>query len=489
MGAENLILKTPPRTRQPSEVKLTARKVFGAVNSSTKYKRVENWLHNQSHAQTESNQTTDGEASCEYTTESEAHDSDGSEGLADSVATTCLPGTGNKSQFTSSEVINGSSDLLKDSSEGHSSSAVKVITRIKRRNSERPVSVSCISQLQKLKPSNCSSDDANNQGLANHSISESALNMLNINQTDPRMRDADGKSSLKKKRKKLQKKQRSESGSNASETSGKRRGSRTSLKKSDTLTGVWQTQNDCTNDIPVEHENEDEKASVKPNFLIGGSISNDFSAKHLGTLATLAQYNNDGNAGPNELSFTGTEDNSNLSEQQVWDDYQEKYMSEAYSEGRDSDAARKLLEFGDDYRNFIDSQSDNCSSLSAANNLDSMSPPRGRKPFDIGQINKPLSRSPMDDDNVMRRRREFELGIERRHRANADNHRKSFTDGKLFFFLYECLLQCYSIFFSETQINVLLPFLLKCILLTIWLIESDTDSCYYNYNIIIFVFF
>jgi hypothetical protein len=43
---------------------------------------------------------------------------------------------------------------------------------------------------------------------------------------------------------------------------------------------------------------------------------------------------------------------------------QEKYMSEAYSEeAPDSEAARKLWEFGDDYRNFLDSQSDCASSL------------------------------------------------------------------------------------------------------------------------------
>lgn len=38
--------------------------------------------------------------------------------------------------------------------------------------------------------------------------------------------------------------------------------------------------------------------------------------------------------------------------------FQEKYLSEAYSEAHDSDAARRLLEFGEDYRNFLDSQSD-----------------------------------------------------------------------------------------------------------------------------------
>lgn len=40
-------------------------------------------------------------------------------------------------------------------------------------------------------------------------------------------------------------------------------------------------------------------------------------------------------------------------------------MSEAYSEETaDNEAARRLLEFGDDYRNFLDSQSDCASSLS-----------------------------------------------------------------------------------------------------------------------------
>lgn len=50
--------------------------------------------------------------------------------------------------------------------------------------------------------------------------------------------------------------------------------------------------------------------------------------------------------------------------EQAWDSYQEKYMSEAYSEEPvDAEAAKRLLEFGDDYRNFLDSQSDCASSL------------------------------------------------------------------------------------------------------------------------------
>ncbi|XP_049817339.1 klarsicht protein [Aethina tumida] len=56
--------------------------------------------------------------------------------------------------------------------------------------------------------------------------------------------------------------------------------------------------------------------------------------------------------------------NLNLAEEQLsslsdtWDNYQENYLSEPYSESKDSDAARRLLEFGEDYRKFLDSQSD-----------------------------------------------------------------------------------------------------------------------------------
>lgn len=441
MGAENLVrdelLKVPVRSRrQSADAQVSVRKTVHSLNSS-KYKRVEHWLQNQS----QSKQTlmvpssnTDGEASYECSTDSDAHDSDGSEGLADSVATTCLQGTVNKSQCTSIEVITSSVDLMKDSPDSCSN---KVIPRSIRRNSERPVSVSCISQLTKQSPTNCSSDDANNQGLANHSISESALHMLNIgSQSSLRMRNSDSKNSLKKRRMRLKKKQRSESGSNASEASGgNRRGSYNSLIKSESFSSnvvIKETQTATViESVPTEVDNDDENALPKPNFQLGACTKNMFNASHLGNLAPLAFYNLDGNANNREQSFTGTEDNSNVSEQidQVWDDYQEKYLSEAYSEGRDSDAARKLLEFGDDYRNFIDSQSDCCSSLSAANNLDSMSPPRGRKPIgNVQVINKSASKSPSDDDNAMRKRRAFE--IEWRRRNHADGHRKPFTEGK-----------------------------------------------------------
>lgn len=64
------------------------------------------------------------------------------------------------------------------------------------------------------------------------------------------------------------------------------------------------------------------------------------------------------------------EDMSSLSEQ-AWDPYQEyKYLSEPYSEDIDQEAARRLLDFGDDYRKYIDS--DGASSFSGI-------PHRGRR--------------------------------------------------------------------------------------------------------------
>ena len=101
---------------------------------------------------------------------------------------------------------------------------------------------------------------------------------------------------------------------------------------------------------------------------------------NLGSLAALANYNLDGvEKAETDLNGTGTgtEEMSSFSEQ-AWDNYQEKYMSEPYSEDRDTDAARRLLDFGDDYRNFIDSQSDCASSSLSAANMDSLSPPRFR---------------------------------------------------------------------------------------------------------------
>lgn len=244
------------------------------------------------------------------------------------------------------------------------------------------------------------------------------------------IKSSDSRNSLKRRRLRLKKKQRSESGSNNSDSSN-RRSRIGSLTKSESFSGSIfpeESQNGTLTVASSTSEIESEDRSLpKPNFQLGAYTSGMFtcsSATKLGSLAPLAFYNCDQDMTPvREPSYTGTEENSNP-DQQAWDDYQEKYMSEAYSEGRDSDAARKLLEFGDDYRNFLDSQSDCCSSLSAANNLDSMSPPRNRKMLPVLP-----NKAPSDEDNTMRRRRELEF--ERRRRAFAESTRRFTAEGTI----------------------------------------------------------
>lgn len=169
-------------------------------------------------------------------------------------------------------------------------------------------------------------------------------------------------------------------------------------------------------------ESEDEQM-MKPDFKIGSSMNvyANPSANHLGSLAALANYNREKN--DQDLNETGTE-NTSFSEQ-MWDNYMEKYNSEAYSEDRDVDGARRLLEFGDDYRNFIDSQSDCCSSLSAAN-IDSLSPPRPRK--NINGIAQNLSLSSNDNSmKVLRQRRIQELPeMERRRLSEGEKPAETF---------------------------------------------------------------
>ena len=129
-----------------------------------------------------------------------------------------------------------------------------------------------------------------------------------------------------------------------------------------------------------DSEEEEEKTTLaKPQFRIGSLTRPRCGSVNLGSLAKLANYNIDTTEkSENDLNLTGTEEAQSSFSEQAWDNYQEKYMSEAYSEERDTDAARRLLDFGDDYRNFMDSQSDCCSSLSAQN-MDSLSPPRFRR--------------------------------------------------------------------------------------------------------------
>jgi len=89
---------------------------------------------------------------------------------------------------------------------------------------------------------------------------------------------------------------------------------------------------------------ERRKLSAQPMFRLGPEG---------GKVTRFTNYTSD-KARSAESSFSET----------AWDPYQEKYMSEPYSEENADQDARRILEFGEDYRNFFDSQSESASSLS-----------------------------------------------------------------------------------------------------------------------------
>ncbi|XP_065359855.1 klarsicht protein isoform X4 [Calliphora vicina] len=412
------------------------------------------------------------------------HCSDTSE-VSDSIAT-CMQ-TSTNSYGNSTERIGGSAEPIVNAATSNQSLNVKVVKRQQnRRKSERPWSVSCLSQL---------TTDANQvaakvntisnvqSGLASHSISESALDSLSpgrprasSSSAVTQVKSYDSKGSLK--RRKTRKKKLSYTNGKKSDTNSEDNNNHphhhamynhhpSTHQEELTLTpknaptllmqtcenmtpkqiqeitqALMQLQNsDSTEQLQLAtgilqqhqltavvsgptNESEEENHLMKPNFRVGSFTTAYMTNEaRLGSLAALATYMNDEDQQGGEYNTTGTEDHHSSFSETAWDNYQEKYNSENYSEGFDSDAARKLLEFGDDYRNFIDSQSDCCSSLSAANNLDSFSPPR----MDSLQQNE--SKIITQDTIVSsvdhaRRRRALELEYERR-RKNLEIRRKS----------------------------------------------------------------
>ncbi|XP_072933500.1 uncharacterized protein klar isoform X2 [Epargyreus clarus] len=123
-----------------------------------------------------------------------------------------------------------------------------------------------------------------------------------------------------------------------------------------------------------------EGGPVRPRLAKSMERERTFLALSLGDPSQLWDLSVDKDSDIDKSVTAGTEEHSSFSEQ-AWDFYQEKYNSEPYSEAPDSDAARRLLEFGDDYRAFLDSQSDCCSSLSAQpENEHSPSGTRRRRP-------------------------------------------------------------------------------------------------------------
>ncbi|XP_036219720.2 klarsicht protein isoform X4 [Bactrocera oleae] len=418
--------------------------------------------------------------------------SDTSEGLTESIAT-CMQTSTNSFGGNSTECFASSAEPIVSSAPilGYGSSNqslnVKIVKRSQsRRKSERPWSVSCLSQLttgtvpiETIAPV----VDHAQTGLATHSISESALDSLSPSRQRVsssstinviQVKSSNSKGSLK--RRKTRKKKMSTSGNlgvvatnshsvvKKSPDSGSEdtaamprltqtllmkscesmstqqireitsallclhRGNGTNLNEGATGTAQYTLEESQQHAMPQSHKDMDEGVPLmKPNFRVGSyTTAHMRNEKRLGSLAALATYMNDEEEEQQGEYTTGTEDHHSSFSETAWDNYQEKYNSENYSEGFDSDAARKLMEFGDDYRNFIDSQSDCCSSLSAANNLDSLSPPRmdSLQQADTKTITQDTIANSVDH---ARRRRALDLEYERR-RKTLEVRRKSCQD-------------------------------------------------------------
>ncbi|XP_030239933.1 uncharacterized protein LOC108650351 isoform X4 [Drosophila navojoa] len=382
--------------------------------------------------------------------------SDSSEGFTDSIAT-CMQ-TSTNSYGNSTERIGGSAEPIHQPAtplgfgSSNQSLNVKIVKRTQtRRKSERPWSVSCLSQLttdaaQLTTAITAVGQSSPGTGLASHSISESALDSLS---PGPRARTAsssgtgsnaarkaDSKGSLRRRRARKKRMsaasagKKSDSGSEApgdlTQTLMKSCESMSSQQLQEFTNALLSIQKvSPTKDEPAP-EADSESQLMVPKFRVGSFTTAALRASEirLGALAALSNYMHEDEQ---QAELSTEEHHSSISET-AWDNYQEKYNSENYSEGLDSDAARRLLEFGDDYRNFIDSQSDCCSSLSAANNLDSFSPPRmdslQQHELKALHINQETISSSVDH---ARRQRALELQYERR-RKTLEVRRKSCQD-------------------------------------------------------------
>lgn len=278
--------------------------------TNPKIKRVQEWLEhnpllNEIDLISTSAPTTDCDASGEYTTESDtgARDSDTSEGVANSV-TTCLPG-GSTSQATSTEIIGGSSEPLLETTITENDGVApienpKVIMRtIGRRNSDRPWSVSCISQLTINVNKSRSQDQMNNQGLLSFSISESALHTLS-SQKKPQIQNSDSKNSLKKRRNKTRRRVDIRKSDSESDCCAPKCISPIILNKSESFTAQSNIGQDLTvalTKLTITTDDDDCNDLMKPKFCLGGPLTNVLvpggTVNNLGSLAALSSYNRD----------------------------------------------------------------------------------------------------------------------------------------------------------------------------------------------------
>ncbi|XP_044765363.1 uncharacterized protein LOC123321698 isoform X2 [Coccinella septempunctata] len=324
-------------------------KKLGRLQAFNKMSRVKQWLVNKR-----------PEDSCDASGEDEEKESQISEDFDQSTAT-CKGNLDYDSHNTSFTELNSSE------------STPKVTMRQRKYNGNRPWSVSCILQLE----------PKNGMDEFSHSTSESALHNItpkkieDFNQTSSSQTVAGNNSTSStiedsntilpeektspNRRRRLKMKRKCTHKYQCSRSDGRCLNNR--LFKSSSYSG-------CSN--AMNGNSERQTSSDPPSMSLhsfgkydtttSGAETDDSINKRLPTFKVGLKTNyltsdiRDSSPGKSSLN-TAEEQSSSLSEQ-AWDSYQEKYLSEAYSEAHDSDAARRLLEFGEDYRNFIDSQSD-----------------------------------------------------------------------------------------------------------------------------------
>ncbi|XP_045482564.1 uncharacterized protein LOC123686458 [Harmonia axyridis] len=324
-------------------------KKLGRLQALNKMSRVKQWLVNKR-----------PEDSCDASGEDEERESQISEDFDESTAT-YKNNYDNDSHNTSFTELNSTE------------TTPKVMLRQRKYNGNRPWSVSCILQLE---PKNGIDEFS-------HSTSESALHNItpkkieDFNQTSSSQTVAGNNSTSStiedsntilpeektspNRRRRLKMKRKCSHKYQCSKSDERCLNSR--LFKSSSYSG-------CSN--AMNNNSERQTSSDPPSMSLhsfgkydtttSGAETDDSFNKRLPSFKVGLKTNyltsdvRDSSPGKSSLN-TAEEQSSSLSEQ-AWDSYQEKYLSEAYSEAHDSDAARRLLEFGEDYRNFIDSQSD-----------------------------------------------------------------------------------------------------------------------------------
>ncbi|KAJ8950265.1 hypothetical protein NQ318_021119 [Aromia moschata] len=301
-------------------------------NSLSKMSRVNKWLS-----------MDKPDDSCDASGEDDERESQTSEDFETST-TTLREANGSNSQNTSFDELNST-------------------------NGNRPWHGSCISQLNEV---------PNTPGINNFSISESALHKMNLtpkvldrfttvssnnvvnsnNSTSSTVEEispllTEKTSPTRRKKSKLKKKNTvTQKNRNLLIKSGSFSGYSTRFTNNDRyISSDPPTNQICVHGIFCETSttsgaDSDEDFSRRlPNFKVG------YKTRYLHS----AEMRDDS---PGKNSLNAAEEQSSSLSEQAWDNYQENYLSEAYSESHDSDAARKLLNFGEDYRNFTDSQSD-----------------------------------------------------------------------------------------------------------------------------------